>query len=106
MSDKSLRRLPLRQLLTSSDKTTRELAELINMHLLPRISEFRDLTRPVRRKSQYPTVQACVNGLRRMTEANDQMMLMLNGLKDHLDAIRDHGHREKLNRKDLGSRAD
>jgi hypothetical protein len=52
MAQKSLRRLPLRQLLASSDKTTREVAELVHTHLLPRVVDFRDLSRPVRRKSQ------------------------------------------------------
>ena len=98
MAEKSLRRLPLRQLLASSDKTTRELAELVHTHLLPRVIDFRDLTRPVRRKSQYPTMVAFNNGLRRMVEANDQLQALIVVLQEHLDAIRDHAQREKLNR--------
>ena len=43
MAEKSLRRLPLRQLLASSDRTARELAEVVHTHLLPRITDFRDL---------------------------------------------------------------
>lgn len=99
MADKPLRRLPLRQLLSSSDKTTRELAELVHTHLIPRISDFRDLTRPVRRKSSFPTMQAFQNGMRRMTEANDQLVVLLSLLQEHLEVIRDHAQREKLNRK-------
>ena len=98
MSEKTLRRLPLRQLLASSDKTTREAAELVHTHLLPRIADFRDLTRPVRRKSHYPTMLAFHNGLRRMTEANERLQAMIALLQEHLDAIRDHAQREKLNR--------
>jgi hypothetical protein len=99
MADKPLRRLPLRQLLASSDKITRELAELVYTHFVPRISDFRDLTRPVRRKSQYPTMLALHNGLRRLTEATDQLNVLIGVLQEHLDAIRDHAQREKLNRK-------
>jgi hypothetical protein len=99
MSDKTLRRLPLRQLLSSSDKATRELAELVHTHLLPRVVDFRDLTRPIRRKSHYPTMLAFLNGLRRLGEAHDQMQAMLAVLQEHLDAIRDHAQRERLNRK-------
>jgi hypothetical protein len=99
MADKSLRRLPLRQLLASSDKTTRELAELVHTHLMPRVVDFRDLSRPVRRKSQYPTMIAFVNGLRRMTQANDQLQALIAVLQEHLDAIRDHAQRERLTRK-------
>jgi hypothetical protein len=98
MAQKSLRRLPLRQLLASSDKTTREVAELVHTHLLPRVVDFRDLSRPVRRKSQYPTIVAFVNGLRRMTEANDQLQALIAVLQEHLDAIRERAQREKLAR--------
>jgi hypothetical protein len=98
MESKSLRRLPLRQLLASSDKTTREVAELVHTHLLPRVVDFRDLSRPVRRKSQYPTMLAFVNGLRRMTEANDQLQALIAVLQEHLDTIREHAQREKLAR--------
>ena len=99
MSDKPLRRLPLRQLLASSDKTTRDLAELVHTHLIPRIADFRDLSRPVRRKSSFPTMQAFQNGLRRVTEANDQLVTLLSALQEHLEVIRDHAQREKMNRK-------
>jgi hypothetical protein len=98
MVHKSLGRLPLRQLLASSDKTTREVAELVHTHLLPRVVDFRDLSRPVRRKSQYPTLLAFMNGLRRMTEANDQLQALIAVLQEHLDTIRDHAQREKLAR--------
>ena len=98
MVEKSLRRLPLRQLLASSDKTTREVAELVHTHLLPRVVDFRDLSRPVRRKSQYPTIVAFLNGLRRMTEANDQVQALLAVMQEHLDTIREHALREKLAR--------
>jgi hypothetical protein len=99
MSDKTLRRLPLRQLLASSDKAARELADMMYTNLLPRIADFRDLSRPVRRKSQFPTLIAFNNGLRRMLEAHDQITVMLSVLHEHLDAIRDHAQKEKLNRK-------
>ena len=99
MSEKSLRRLPLRQLLARSDRTARELAELVHTHLMPRVADFRDLTRPVRRKSHYPTMVAFHNGLRRLAEANDQLQSIISVLQEHLDAIRDHAQREKINRK-------
>ncbi|HZZ82648.1 MAG TPA: hypothetical protein VFE62_29390 [Gemmataceae bacterium] len=99
MAEKPLRRLPLRQLLASSDRTTRDLAELVHTHLMPRIADFRDLSRPVRRKSQFPTVLAFHNGLRRLMEAGDRMQASIVVLQEHLEAIRDHAQREKLNRK-------
>ena len=97
--NKALRRLPLRQLLASSDRTARETADLVQTHLLPRLSDFRDLTRPVRRKSHYPAMTALQNGLRRMLEAHVKLQSAIDILHDHLDAIRDHAQREKLNRR-------
>ncbi len=99
MAEKSLRRLPLRQVLASSERTTRELGELVHTHVMPRIADLRDLSRPVRRKSQFPTMVAFQNGLRRMMEANDRLQATLTVLQEHLEAIRDHAQREKLNRK-------
>ncbi|MBI2805650.1 MAG: hypothetical protein HYX68_11790 [Planctomycetes bacterium] len=99
MSEKPIRRLPLRQLLSSSDKTARELAELVHTHLLPRVVDFRDLSRPVRRKSHYPTMVAFQNGLRRFVEASEQLQAMMEVLQEHLEAIREHAQREKLSRR-------
>jgi hypothetical protein len=99
MADRSLRRLPLRQLLASSDKTTRELGELVHAELMPRLVDLRELTRPVRRKSHYPTLTAFQNGLRHVLEANDNLQAMVSTLQEHLEAIREHAQREKLNRK-------
>ncbi len=95
MAEKSLRRLPLRQLLANSDKTTRELAEHVQAHLMPRLVDLRELSRPVRRKSHYPTVMAFQNGLRHVLEANDQLQGMINSLQEHLEAIRDHAQSQK-----------
>ncbi len=99
MAEKLLRRLTLRQLMASSEKASRDLAELVQTHLLPRVVDFRGLTRPVRRKSQYPKVLAFQNGLRRMMEANEQVKILLMNLQEHLEAIRDYAQRERLSRK-------
>ena len=42
---------------------------------------------------------AFLNGMRRVAEANDQLQAMVSVLQEHLDAIREHAQREKLNRK-------
>ena len=98
-SDKPLRRLPLRQLLANSDKTSRELLETVHTSLIQRIVDFRDLSRPVRRRSQYPTIHSLQNGLRRLNEAHEQVQAQLASLIDHLDAIRDFANREQSSRR-------
>ena len=99
MSDQPLRRLPLRQLLASSDKCARELYEKVHTHFLTRLTDCRDLSRPVRRKSHYPTVIALMNGMKHLQEAADQVKQLSANLNEHLDIIRDHAQREKLNRR-------
>jgi hypothetical protein len=98
-NDKALRRLPLRQLLASTDKVSRELHELVHTHFIQRVGDARDLSRPVRRRSHYPSVMALENGLRRLTEAYEQVQTVLGSMVEHLDAIRDHAHREQTARR-------
>ena len=38
------------------------------------------------------------NGLRRLAESNDRLTALVGQLQEHLDAIRDHAQREKVNR--------
>ncbi len=97
-SEKPIRRMTLRQLLTHSEKCARDLADLIHTSFLSRVSEFRDLSRPVRRRSHYPTMLAMHNALRKVLESSEQMQNLAEFLHEHLDAIRDHANREKVNR--------
>ena len=49
--ERPVRRMTLRQQLTHSEKCCRNLIEHFQAVLLPRIADFRDLSRPVRRRS-------------------------------------------------------
>ncbi len=98
-SDKPLRRLPLRQLLASTDKVSRELHELVHTHFIQRVGDCRDLSRPVRRRSHYPSVTALENGLRRLNDAHEQVQTLLASMSEHLDAIREHAQREQTARR-------
>jgi hypothetical protein len=99
MTEKPLRRLPLRQLLASTDKVSRELHELVHTHFIQRVNDSRDLSRPVRRRSHYPSVMAMENGMRRLNEAHEQVQTLLVSLGEHLDAIREHAQREQTARR-------
>ncbi|MCI0683668.1 MAG: hypothetical protein L0Y71_16300 [Gemmataceae bacterium] len=97
-AEKPIRRMTLRQLLTHSEKCARDLADLVHTSFLGRVSDFRDLSRPVRRRSHYPTMLAMHNALRKLNESAEQMQALAGFLNEHLDAIRDHANREKVNR--------
>ena len=49
--EKPTRRMTLRQLMTHSEKCARDLIEHLSSTMLPHVNDFRDLNRPVRRRS-------------------------------------------------------
>jgi len=98
-ADKPARRMTLRQLLTHSEKCSRDLGEQLHSTLLSRVSDCRDLTRPVRRRSHYPTVLALVNALNKLQQANEEIQGLVNFLLEQLDEIREHARRERFNRR-------
>jgi hypothetical protein len=92
------RRMTLRQLLTHSEKCTRDLIEHLQATMLPRMNEFRDLNRPVRRKSHYPTVVALINSMRKIEQTGQETQSLVDYLLERLQEIREHARRELVNR--------
>jgi hypothetical protein len=90
--------MTLRELLTHSGKCSRDLLDLCNSVLLPRISEFRDLSRPVRRRSAYPTMLAIENALNKLGTVDEETRAMAEYLTEHLQAIREQATRERVSR--------
>jgi hypothetical protein len=90
--------MTLRQLLTHAEKCARDLIEHCQVTLLSRISEFRDLSRPIRRRSHYPSMLAVHNALRKLADAEQETQELADYLHEHLAAIRDHANRERVNR--------
>jgi hypothetical protein len=99
MVERPTRRMTLRQLLIHAEKCSRDLMEQINASLMPRIADFRDLSRPVRRKSHYPTLIAVLNSLNKLDQANSEIQNLVEYLGDHLEEIREHARRERINRR-------
>jgi hypothetical protein len=97
--DRSGRRLPLRDLITDAEKRTRDLIEKIGTHWLSRVGDLRDLSRPVRKRSAYPTLVALHNAIEKLLETHAETAELLDYLTHELDEIRDHARREKMNRR-------
>lgn len=97
-SERPVRRMTLRQLLTASEKCTRDLIELLQSGYLSGVADFRDLSRPVRRRSHYPTMLAIHNSLRKLKDVAEKTRSLSEVLNEHLEAIRDHANRERVNR--------
>jgi len=98
MADKPARRLTLRQLLTQAEKHTRDLIEHVQTTLLAKVSDFRELSRPVRRRSHYPTLLALHNALRKLQQATEETGGMADTLQEEMQEIREHARRERINR--------
>ncbi len=97
--DQSFRRMTLRQLLTLAEKCSRDLQEQLKGTLAPRVAEFRDLSRPVRRRSHYPTLKAMRNSLNRLEEAEKEVTAMVEYLLEQLKLIQTQARRDAENRR-------
>src|ERR1700733_6316703 len=95
---KPARRLTLRQLLTQGEKCTRDLIEQMKTGMLMQVSDFRDLSRPVRRRSHYPSLVAVQNCLKKLLAAHDNAQHIGEQLYELLDAIREHAKRERASK--------
>jgi hypothetical protein len=98
MVEKVYRRLPLRDLMTDAEKRARDLMEQLSSTLLARANDLRDLSRPLRRKSHYPTLVALQNALQKYLQADEETQGMLDYLDRQLGEIREHARRERFNR--------
>jgi hypothetical protein len=97
--ERPARRMTLRQLLTHSEKCSRDLIEHFQGTVLPRVTDFRDLSRPVRRRSHYPTMVALINSLNKLEQASQEAQILAEYLQERLQEIREHARRERVNRK-------
>jgi hypothetical protein len=96
--DKSGRRMPLRDLLTDSEKRSRDLQEHMHSSWLARATDLRDLSRPLRKKSHYPTFASLLHSIERMVEVDQEAEQLFQNLFQELEEIREHARRERLNR--------
>ncbi len=99
MTERSFRRLPLRDLMTDAEKRVRDLHEHFNVTWLARVADLRDLSRPVRKRSHYPTLYALQNALLKTVEINDETRQLIEYLIEELNEIRQHARREQMTRK-------
>lgn len=96
--ERPTKRMTLRELLTHAEKCTRDLIEHYQANVLPQTSEFRDLNRPVRRRSHYPTVLAVHNAINRLEESSNEGMEATNYLLEQLQQILESASREVASR--------
>jgi inhibitor of KinA sporulation pathway (predicted exonuclease) len=87
--------MTLRQQMTHVEKLTRDMIEHINSTYLADIADLRELSRPVRKKSHYPTLVAMANSLHKVNQTTAETSEFLDYLQEQLQEIRDHARRER-----------
>jgi hypothetical protein len=92
------RRLTLLELMTDAEKRTRDLANQFHITWLARAADLRDLSRPLRRRSHYPTALALLHAVDKLVQTSQETEAMLAYLQQELEEIREHARRERLNR--------
>lgn len=97
--ERSGRRLPLRDLLTDAQKRTRDLLDKVGVTWINRITDLRELSRPHRKRSPYPTLIALHNVIHEMLQLHEETAESLDTLIHELDEIRDHALRERMGRR-------
>ncbi len=95
--EKPTRRLPLRDLLTDAEKRSRDVAEHLLTTWLARVADLRELSRPVRRKSPYPSLPTLQHALQSLIQLTGETDALLEQLARQLNEIREHARRERTN---------
>ena len=98
MVERPVRRMTLRQQLTHAEKCSRDIIDFFQGSLLPCISDVRDLSRPVRRRSHYPKMVSLSNSVNKLQQAGAEINQLVDYLQEQLQAIREHARRERVNR--------
>lgn len=100
MTEHPAERMTLAQLLTHTEKLARGLTEHFRNILPAQLAEFRDLTRPVRRRSVFPTKRVLANALAKLQQLDQETLNMINQLEDLLQKVYQRSKPEQDNRRD------
>ena len=76
----------------------RDMIEHLHSTVLPRINDCRDLSRPVRRRSHYPTMVAVANSINKAQKMGEETQALAEYLHECLQDIRERARKEKVNR--------
>jgi hypothetical protein len=92
--EKPTKRMTLREHLTHTEKCARDLAEHFKEALVPCTTEFRDLSRPVRKRSAFPTRMALQNMLAKLEQSGTEAMMLCGYVLEEMKTIAETTKRE------------
>ena len=90
--------MTLRDLLTHTEKMTRDVIETVHGQYMPKVTEFRELSRPARKKSQYPTLLGLDHAAQRVEVAVTDLRGLMKSVEENVAAIAERIRKERLER--------
>jgi hypothetical protein len=90
--------MTLLQLLVHSEKFAHDMREQFRAAFWPSLSEFHDMSRPVRKRSHYPTLLAMKNSLAQLEENAKELDKVVAECQEYLSEILNHAKREQARR--------
>ena len=98
MVEKIPHRMTLRDLLIHTEKMTRDVTESAHNNFMPKVTEFRDLARTSRKKSQYPTIHTIDNSLHRVEMSVEELRALMTSIDANVTHIAERIRKERLDR--------
>ena len=98
MVEKTPHRMTLRDLLIHTEKMARDVTESVHTQLMPKVTEFRDLARTQRKKSQFPTLHTIDNSMHRVEITVEELRTLMTAVDENATLIAERIKRERLDR--------
>jgi hypothetical protein len=98
MVEKIPHRMTLRDLLTHTEKMTRDITETVHSQFTPKVTEFRDLARGSRKKSQFPSLHTIDNSMHRVEVTADELRVLMTAVAQNVTLIAERIRKERLDR--------
>lgn len=95
MLEKATRRLTLRELLVHCEKYAQGLSKHYQNAVWTSVSELRELSRPVRKNTSYPSLLAYRNALENVKKEAAEFADMQAYLEQKLEEVLEHAQRER-----------
>jgi hypothetical protein len=98
MVEKIPHRMTLRDLLIHTEKMARDITESVHSQFTPKVTEFRDLTRVTRKKSQFPTLHTIDNAMHRVEVTVEELRALMTAVGANVGQIAERIRKERLDR--------
>ncbi|MGE3808046.1 MAG: hypothetical protein AB7K24_25580 [Gemmataceae bacterium] len=95
MLEKIQRRLTLRDLFTHAEKYTQDLGKHYQSAVWGSVSQVRELSRPVRKNTEYPTMVAFRNSLEQLRTQAAEFEELMAYLDGRYQEILDHARKDE-----------